>query len=160
MIDPEKKLKILDLTNKIAKNYIKNSNIGQMELFKKKIIEFLTDPIWNDELILQLKQEIEALEKSAENFKSLIEEVQRVLEDAFEDNKKKNTYLFEGKMRDYEIKLIDIFVRIGKLRGQNYVLATIIGVLLIHRKRGLTQDKIRDLTGLSKGAISTNLKII
>ena len=107
-----------------------------------------------------MRQDFEDLKLSKKELKSLLDKIESALENNYENNLKRNTHIFEGKIREYEKKLIDFFVRVGKLKEQNYVLATIIGCLLIHKEEGLTQDQIKELTELSKGAISTNLKIL
>ncbi|MBY8985539.1 MAG: hypothetical protein KGD65_10745 [Candidatus Lokiarchaeota archaeon] len=160
MPDRQKFNNILNLVEKIVKNYLANSKVGHIKLLKQKIKDLLTDPIWNDNLIFQLKQKIDRLDISDEELNSLWDDIENTLDKSYDSNLKSNSYIFEGKIREYEKRLIDFFVRAGKLKGQNSVLATIVGCLLIHKQHGLTQAQIKELTGLSKGAISTNLKII
>jgi DNA-binding transcriptional regulator GbsR (MarR family) len=66
--------------------------------------------------------------------------------------------MYEGKVRVYEKRLIEILVDAGKVKGQNAVFGSIIGYLLLHGS--LTQSQIKELTGFSKGAISQSLKIL
>jgi DNA-binding transcriptional regulator GbsR (MarR family) len=160
MPDQQKFNNILNLANKIVKNYLANNKVGHIKFLKQKLKDLLTDPIWNDNLLIQLKQEIDQLDITKEEFNSLWRIIETTLDKSYESNIKSKSYLFEGKIREYEKRLLDFFVRAGNLKGQNSVLATIIGCLLIHKEHGLTQTQIKELTGLSKGAISTNLKIM
>ncbi|MHA2005699.1 MAG: hypothetical protein ACXABO_02425 [Promethearchaeota archaeon] len=148
------------MAEKIVKNYLANNEVGHIKFLKQKLKDLLTDPLWDDNLLIQIKQEIDQLDITNEEFDSLWDDIENILDNSYESNLKSKSYIFEGKIREYEKRLIDFFVRAGKLKGQNSVLATIIGCLLIHKQHGLTQAQIKELTGLSKGAISTNLKII
>jgi len=152
--------KILDLIRNIAQNYLDNNKISHMKILKEKVKDLLTDPLWDDNSLFLLKQLTDELDLSETEFNSLWNDIERIFDKYYQDYLKKRSYIFEGKIREYEKRLIDFFVRVGKLRSQNYVLASIIGCLLIHKSTPLTQAQIKELTGLSKGAISTNLKVL
>jgi len=68
------------------------------------------------------------------------------------------SHIFEGKIREYEDKLIEFFLEIGKHRGQTPTLTRILGYLMIHGR--LTQKQLKQLTGLSVGSISTNFAVM
>ena len=160
MVDQKRITKLLELARKIAQNYLENNKSSHIKLLKEKVKDLLTDPLWNDKSILILKQLIDELDLSENEFNSLWNDIEGIFDILYQDYLKKKTYIFEGKIREYEKRLIDFFVRVGKLKSQNYVLASIIGCLLIHKSTPLTQAQIKELTGLSKGAISTNLKLL
>ncbi len=65
---------------------------------------------------------------------------------------------FNSPIRDYEHQVVDFLVELGKSRGQTDVTLKIIGYLLIHKN--LTQEQLTELTGLSRGSISTNLNVM
>lgn len=160
MIDQKKINNLLEIIGKIAQNYLENNKGGHIKLLKEKLKDLLTDPIWNEKLILELKNKINKLDLSNEDFTSLWNVIDRRLDEDYSDYVERKTHMFEGKIREYEKRVIKFFVRAGKLKGQNYVLATIIGYLLLHKRDGLTQAQMKELTGLSKGAISENLKLL
>ncbi len=62
---------------------------------------------------------------------------------------------FEGKLREYEKKIIDYYMERVTISGQSETLASIIGYLSIYG--GLTQTQLKKLTGFSKSTISTGL---
>lgn len=66
--------------------------------------------------------------------------------------------LFEGPIRNYEAKLMDFLVQLGKSGGQNETLLKLVSCFLLHEK--LTQEQLTELTGLSRGTISTNLRVL
>jgi DNA-binding transcriptional regulator GbsR (MarR family) len=66
-----------------------------------------------------------------------------------------NDHIFEGKMRDYEKRLIDLIIGITESKERSSTIYKIIGYLLIHGS--LTQKQLKDLTGFSLGKISANL---
>ncbi|MHA2284134.1 MAG: hypothetical protein ACXAC5_25115 [Promethearchaeota archaeon] len=71
---------------------------------------------------------------------------------------KSKSHVYEGKVRVYEKRLVEILVDAGKIKGQNAVFGSIIGYLLLHGS--LTQTQLKELTGFSKGAISQSLRIL
>jgi DNA-binding transcriptional regulator GbsR (MarR family) len=160
MLDHEKYNNILNLTSKIVKNYLENNKVGHVKILKQKMKDLLTDPLWDDKLIFQLKKEFEELKVPDNEFNVLWENIEKTLDASYEELNINKHYLFDVKIREYERRLIDFFVRAGKLKSQSSTLSTIIGCLLIHKHQGLTQAQLKELTGLSKGAISTNLKLL
>ncbi len=160
MVEQNRIPKLLDLTRKIAQNYLENNKISHIKPVKEKVKDLLTNPLWNDKSIFLLKQLIDEKDLSQKEFDSLWNDIEEIFDNYYQDYLKKKTYIFQGKIRQYEKRLLDFFVKAGKLKSQNYVLASIIGCLLIHKSTPLTQAQIKELTGLSKGGISTNLKLL
>ena len=70
-------------------------------------------------------------------------------------SKKKDTLIFEGKLKDIEKKIIDYYKERANFTGQSDTLSTIIGYLSIHGD--LTQSQLKMLTNYSKSTISTGL---
>ncbi|TFG21817.1 MAG: MarR family transcriptional regulator [Promethearchaeota archaeon] len=67
----------------------------------------------------------------------------------------RNTHIFEGKIREYELQLINFALAIGERRGQSPIITNLLTYLLIHEQ--LTQKQLKQLTGFSIGSISTHL---
>jgi len=130
--DSEEFRHILELTKSITQEYLSHNKGGNVVYLKEKIKDFLINPIWN-----------------------VIEETFDLYYDQFIKNK---SHIYEGKIRDYEKRLIEILIEAGKTKGQNAVFGSIIGYLLLHGS--LTQTQLKELTGFSKGAISQTLKIL
>lgn len=63
---------------------------------------------------------------------------------------------FEGVIKVYEQQLVDIVVKVVNLVGKDEIGGTIVAYMLVHP--GLTQEQIHELTGFSKGSISTHLQ--
>ncbi len=68
------------------------------------------------------------------------------------------SHLFNDKLREYEEKLVEILLDIGKSKRVNPKMSTIACYLLIHGK--LTQKEIKELTGFSMGTISTFMSVM
>ncbi len=68
------------------------------------------------------------------------------------------SHLFDDQLHNYEEKLVDIILNIGKSKRVNPKVATIACYLLIHGK--LTQKELKKLTGFSMGTISTYLSVM
>ena len=73
-----------------------------------------------------------------------------------EDSKK--GHKFEGKMKDYEQKIIDFFKEMAVLKEESEKSAIIKGYLLVHDS--LTQKQLKKLTRFSIGSISTYLNAL
>jgi len=67
-------------------------------------------------------------------------------------------HIFEGRIRDFEKKLIEFYKDIGKARGQNPKFSTILGYMMIHGS--LTQKQLRELTGFSLATVSNLLNTL
>jgi DNA-binding transcriptional regulator GbsR (MarR family) len=160
MDDQEKLNEILELSEKITQRYLDTHKGRHIKVLKDKINDLLTNPIWNDKLLFKLKNKVEELNLSKDESDLVLQELGKKLDDYYNNHIESKPYLFEGRIREYEKKLIEFFVRAGKAKNQNTVLAKIIGCLMLHKRDGLTQNQIQEITGLSKGAISTNLKLI
>ncbi|MFX1388127.1 MAG: MarR family transcriptional regulator [Promethearchaeota archaeon] len=65
---------------------------------------------------------------------------------------------FEGKIKEYEQILIDFVLDSGRAKSVDPNLQLILGYIGIHQK--LTQNQLKDLTGLSSGTISKKLREI
>ncbi|MHA2038755.1 MAG: MarR family transcriptional regulator [Promethearchaeota archaeon] len=68
------------------------------------------------------------------------------------------SHLFDGKLRIYEDRLVEILLNIGQSKRVNPKMAAISCYLLIHEK--LTQREIKELTGFSMGTVSTYLSVM
>ena len=160
-MDDRKELsELLELTEKIAKSYLDTYRGSHIRVLAEKIEDLLTNPIWNDKLLFKLKNDVDELQLLRDDSDLLLEEIKKRLKGYYNKYIDSKPYLFEGKLQEYENRLLEFFVRAGKARNQNNVLAKIIGCLMIHKRDGLTQNQIQEITGLSIGAISTNLKLI
>ena len=155
MEEQEKISKILCLVRDITKNYFNENIDNDISDLKKKLQEFVSDPLFSDELTYQLRKEMSALDKLDDYlWKSIEEEIIEV----YSEFAQKKSYLFEGKIREYEKRLVDIVKEFGKGKGQTDTFSTVISYLLFH-ENGLTQQQLRELTGFSAGSISNTLKI-
>ncbi len=68
------------------------------------------------------------------------------------------SHLFDGKLRKYEDRLVEILLDIAKSKRTTPKMSTIASYLLIHGN--LTQKELKKLTGLSMGTISTYLSVM
>ncbi|MFX1529699.1 MAG: hypothetical protein ACFFBC_01155 [Promethearchaeota archaeon] len=75
-------------------------------------------------------------------------------EDGLVDRK----HLFSEKLRNYEDKIVDFIVDIGKRKRVNPKMLQISSYLFVHG--GLTQKELQELTGFSMGTISTFLSVM
>ena len=71
------------------------------------------------------------------------------------EEESKQNHVFEGKIREYEKQIIELFLEVGKSKGQTPIMSTILGYLLLHGS--MTQKQLNDLTGFSIGSISSVL---
>ena len=155
MEEQEKTGKIISIVRKITKNYFSENIDNDISDFKKKLREFVSDPLFSDKLTYQLRREMSALDKLDDYlWKSIEEEISEV----YSKFAQKKSYLFEGKIREYERRLVEIVKEFGKGKGQTDVFSTVISYLLFH-ENGLTQQQLRELTGFSAGSISNTLKV-
>ena len=61
-------------------------------------------------------------------------------------------FFFEGKMRDFELKIVDFMVEDTVINGGNSNTTQVYTYILLHRK--LTQQQLSELTGFPKSKIS------
>ncbi len=154
MEEQKKTSKILSLVRDITKNYFSENIDSNILDFKNKLRDFISDPLFSDELTYQLRKEMSTLDKLDDYlWKSIKEEITEV----YSEFAQKKSYLFEGKIREYEKRLVDIVKEFGKGKGQTDTFSTVISYLLFH-ENGLTQNQLRELTGFSAGSISNTLK--
>jgi len=158
MENQEKVKKIVELTEIISQNYLENINGRDIKVLKEKLKDFLTNPLWNDKLIIQLKEEIDELKINEENLNEIWKKVELKLDSSYFTYLKRKPHIFEGKIKEYENRLIDFFVKAGQIKGQSKSFATIVGYFIIHKS--LTQAQVKELTGFSKGSVSTNLNYL
>jgi len=64
-------------------------------------------------------------------------------------------YMFEGRIREIEKRLIEFYISVGNSRGQPYKLTSILGYLMIHGS--LTKKELSKLTGLSIATVSNTI---
>ncbi len=64
--------------------------------------------------------------------------------------------IFEGRIKEFEQIFLEYVMATGVAKSTSPKMQLIIGYLAIHGR--LTQKQLRDLTGLSAGAISKNLR--
>jgi len=155
MVSQENLKKIAKLTEKISWNYLENLNSRDINGLKEKLKDFLINSLWDDESIFQLKNIFTDLELNDDELKEVWQRIEKKIESTYSNFLERTPHLFEGKTKEYEDRLIDFFVKAGELKGQNQSFSTIIGYFLIHKN--LTQTQLKELTGFSKGTVSTIL---
>jgi len=158
MLNQKKVNEILNLVERIVKEYLQNEISRDVKFLKDKLKDFLTNPIWNIAPLFQLRNEIKKLELSDNEFKSFWDVIDIKIDELQSSLIESKPYIYQGKIREYEIRLIDFFMKAGLVKGQSPTFTTIIGYLLIHKR--LTQMQLRELTGFSRGAISNNLNLL
>ncbi|TFG01612.1 MAG: transcriptional regulator [Promethearchaeota archaeon] len=129
----------------------------ELNIFKQKLRDFVSNPLSSDKRLHKLITLMEDKNGISENCDSLWNQIEDLISEKYLKKKIKKK-LQEGKIRNYEKKLIEFLVEIGKKKGTNETLSAIIGYFLIHKR--LTQSQLKELSGFSKGAISENLKIL
>jgi len=154
----EKIKHILELTEVLTQEYLSQNKGKNIKSLKEKIKDFLTNPLWNNDSLHQLKRNIKELDVSDEEANTLWKAMEETFDLCYAQHLKSKSHIYEGKVRVYEKRLIEILVDAGKVKGQNAVFGSIIGYLLLHES--LTQTQLKELTGFSKGAISQSLKLL
>jgi len=149
---------ILELTKTITQEYLSQNIGGNINYLKEKIKDFLINPLWNNDSLHQLKNKIKEFDINDDKAIILWKAMEETFDLCHAQHLKNKSHIYEGKVRVYEKRVIDILVEAGKIKGQNAVFGSIIGYLLLHGS--LTQSQLRELTGFSKGAISQTLKIL
>ena len=154
----EKFKPILELTKEIIQKYLSQNKGRNINYLKETIKDFLTNPLWDNDSLYQLKTSFKDLKVNDEETKALWNAMEETFDLCYAQHLKNKSHVYEGKVRVYEKRLIEILVDAGKIKGQNAVFGSIIGYLLLHGS--LTQTQLKELTGFSKGAISQSLKIL
>ena len=154
----EKIKHILELTEAITQEYLSQNKGRNISYLKEKIKDFLTNPLWDTDLFYQLKRNIKELDVDDDEANTLWKAMEETFDLCYAQHLKSKSHVYEGKVRVYERRLIEILVDAGKTKGQSAVFSSIIGYLLLHKS--LTQTQLKELTGFSKGAISQSLKIL
>ena len=154
----EKFKPILELTEAIIQKYLSQNKGRNINYLKEAIKDFLTNPLWDNDSLYQLKTSFKDLKVNDEETKALWNAMEETFDLCYAQHLKSKSHIYEGKVRVYEKRLIEILVDAGKIKGQNAVFGSIIGYLLLHGS--LTQTQLKELTGFSKGAISQTLKIL
>ena len=154
----EKVRHVLKLTELITQEYLSQNKGRNIKYLKEKIKDFLTDPLWDNDSLYQLKRIIKEFDVSDKNTNELWKAMEETFDLCYAQHLKNKSHIYEGKVRVYEKRLIEILVDAGKVKGQNAVFGSIVGYLLLHGS--LTQSQLKELTGFSKGAISQSLKIL
>ena len=149
---------ILELTELITQEYLSENKNVNIKILKEKIIDFLINPLWENDSLNQLKHSFNDLNINEEEINILWKKMEETFDLCYAKHIKSKSHVYEGKVRVYEKRLIEILVDAGKIKGQNAVFGSIIGYLLLHGS--LTQTQLKELTGFSKGAISQSLKIL
>ena len=67
-------------------------------------------------------------------------------------------HIFEGKIKEYEQIMIGFVLDSGRAKSVDPNLQLVLGYIGIHKR--LTQNQLKDLTGLSTGTISKKLRDI
>jgi len=144
------------LVEEIFQDYIEKGDF-EINVFKEELRAFVSNPLSSDKRLYKLITYIHNNKKIFEKFDFLWSQIEDLIyEKSLEDKIKKK--LDQGKIKEFEDRLINFFVKAGQLKGQNVTFSTIIGCFLIHNS--LTQDQVRELTGFSKGSVSTNLNAL
>jgi len=156
--DSEEFRHILELTKSITQEYLSQNKGGNVIYLKEKIKDFLINPLWNNESLHQLKKKVIEFDNNDNEFSILWKTIEETFDLCYAQYLKNKSHIYEGKVRVYEKRLIEILIEAGKTKGQNAVFGSIIGYLLLHGS--LSQTQLKELTGFSKGAISQTLKIL
>ncbi len=149
---------ILELTELITQEYLSQNKNINIKILKEKIKDFLTNPLWDNDSLNQLKRNFKDLKVDEKEVNALWKAMEETFDLCYAKHLKSKSHVYEGKVRVYEKRLIEILVDAGKIKGQNAVFGSIIGYLLLHGS--LTQTQLKELTGFSKGAISQSLKVL
>jgi len=154
----EKFKHILELTEALTQEFLSQNKGRNINYLKEKIKDFLTNPLWNNDRLHQLKRNIKELDVSDDEANTLWKAMEETFDLGYAHHLKSKSHIYEGKVRVYEKRLIEILVDAGKVKSQSAVFGSIIGYLLLHES--LTQAQLKELTGFSKGAISQSLKLL
>lgn len=157
MEDKDKINKILNLVGDLSKNYFKENIDNDITDLKERLRDFVTNPLFSDDSIYEIRTFMSELDKVDDYLWNSIEDV---IAKNYSKYVRKESFNFEGKMRDHEKQLVGIIKEFGVGKNQTPTMSTIISYLLLHEESGLTQQQLKELTGFSMGSISSNLKIM
>jgi len=154
----EKFKHILELTEALTQEFLNQNKGRNINFLKEKIKDFLTNPLWDNDSLHQLKRSIKEIDVSDDEANILWKAMEETFDLCYAQHLKSKSHIYDGKIRVYEKRLIEILIDAGKSKGQSPVFGSIIGYLLLHDS--LTQTQLKELTGFSKGAISQSLKLL
>lgn len=157
MEEQEKVGSILRMVQEITKNYFEENIDADVSDLKEILKEFVTNPLFANELVFQLRDKMSGLNKVDEFLWNSIEDE---INAYYNESVKKESHLFNGKVREYEKRLVELIKQFGIGKGQTPTVSTVLSYLLLHEESGLTQQQLKELTGLSMGSISSNLKTL
>ena len=157
MEEQEKIGKILRIVQEITKNYFEENIDSNVSDLKEILKEFVTNPLFSNELVFQLRNKMSELNKIDEFLWNSIEDE---INAYYNKSVKKERHLYEGKVREYEKRLVELIMQFGIGKGQTPTISTVLSYLLLHEETGLTQQQLKELTGFSMGSISSNLKAL
>ncbi len=158
MVDKKKVEELIDISQKIVKQYFSENVIVSAKDLKHRLRDFLTNPFWDDKRVFEMKRTIMQEDFSSRELKILINGIEEKIDELYSNFINNKPHLLPKKMKKYEDGLIEFFKRLGRLKGQSEVFSTILGYLMIHKN--LTQEQLKELSNYSRGAISTNLKTL
>jgi len=156
--NPEEVQQILELTEVLAQEYLKKNKGRNIKNLKERIKDLLINQSWDIDIIYELSKKLKKLNVDSNEIDSLWKAIEEVIEISYTRHLKSKSHIYDGRIRVYEKRLIELLVDAGKLKSQNAVFSSIIGYLLLHGS--LTQSQLKELTGFSKGAISQSLKLL
>jgi DNA-binding MarR family transcriptional regulator len=137
-----------EITRKIVSSFIKSYHTEKISRLKKQLknLTFL-EPKYIDFI-----DEIQELKEEGYETKEIWDKTSSFIKKYHRKYKQKKPFMFEGKMREYELDLIEFMKKAGKAKGASEIMVKILGYLLFHKK--LTQEELQELSGASRGSIS------
>lgn len=114
------------------------------------------NPFSGNEKAFELSKELSERVSNQNEFQSVWKQISHFIDKNYPEKGSRSEQYYKNKLREYEKLFVEFVVEIGKKRGTNETISAIIGYLLIYQY--LTQSELKKLSGLSKGAISENLK--
>mgnify|MGYP006284586129 FL=1 len=149
---PEEKFdKLSESIKKIISTYINRYRTENITEVRKKLktLTFLEVDYIN------FFDEIQSLKEEGYTLDTIWKQINSLINKFHSEYKNKKVFMFEGKMREYELELIEFMTEAGKAKGASEIMSKILGYLLFHEE--LTQDELIKLTGASRGSISMQL---
>ena len=117
----EKFKHILELTELITQEYLSQNKNTNITYLKGIIKDFLTNPLWDNDSINQLKRIFNDFNINDEEFNIIWKKMEETFDLCYANHLKSKSHVYEGKVRVYEKRLIEILVDAGKIKGQNAV---------------------------------------
>ncbi len=157
MEEQEKVGNILKMVEEITKNYFEENTDADVSDLKEILKEFVTNPLFANKLVFQLREKMSGLNKVDDFLWNSIEDE---INKYYSKSVRKLSPLYEGRVREYEKRLVELIKQFGVGKGQTPTVSMVLSYLLLHEESGLTQQQLKELTGLSMGSISSNLKTL